>query len=343
MSQVNVRKKLTFDSSATPKPGAKLKTPKKRAPVDLKKIRTVLSDTVKKMEADDPKKLKAEIARLQKELKKKQKSHEETIDVIKLLGLFNKSNSDKRGGQVRLAVSEINRKDAMSPAVDIVLNKLKSEVTTPLTMAEVKLGQFQPDAHRPIPKTRPRKIDALAALAKKAIAEGGKPVPRKNLSDEMGSPHQLSLGKCERMILNALGSRGQPASKKTVALHAGYSVKSGGFNNSLSKLRKANFVSSNGSGMLEITETGLGWADTSAPVADIEYWKNHKSVGKCSATILGVLEHHGGPMTKHEIAEEANYAVGSGGFNNSLSRLRTLGLIEGKSEISLSEELLGAY
>ncbi len=48
-------------------------------------------------------------------------------------------------------------------------------------------------------------------------------------------------------------------------------------------------------------------------------------------------------LTKEDVAARCDppYEPGGGGFNNALSRLRTLGIIEGKSEITLTEQLRG--
>ena len=48
-------------------------------------------------------------------------------------------------------------------------------------------------------------------------------------------------------------------------------------------------------------------------------------------------------MAKEEIAAHCDppYEPGGGGFNNALSRLRTLGVVEGKNEIELTEQLRG--
>lgn len=58
----------TFDSSATPTDGGALKAPKGAAEIDLTEIRAALADAVREAEANDPKLLRAEIARLKREI-----------------------------------------------------------------------------------------------------------------------------------------------------------------------------------------------------------------------------------------------------------------------------------
>lgn len=69
--RVHMRERETFDSSFTPKPGQKPRTAKKLAAVDLEELKKKLSATIEKAKADDPKELKAEIARLRDDLAKK--------------------------------------------------------------------------------------------------------------------------------------------------------------------------------------------------------------------------------------------------------------------------------
>jgi uncharacterized protein len=46
-------------------------------------------------------------------------------------------------------------------------------------------------------------------------------------------------------------------------------------------------------------------------------------------------------LTKAEVAERTGYAADGGGFNNALSRLRTLQLIDGREELRADETLAG--
>lgn len=69
--KVQVRRRHTFDSSATPKIGEKVITPVKVAAVDIEGLRAKLQATIEQKKADDPKELKKRIIQLEIELKKK--------------------------------------------------------------------------------------------------------------------------------------------------------------------------------------------------------------------------------------------------------------------------------
>lgn len=69
--RVKIRARRTFDSSATPKVGAKPGPAAKLAPVDLEKLRGRIAATLERVKADDPKELRKRIAELEKQLKEK--------------------------------------------------------------------------------------------------------------------------------------------------------------------------------------------------------------------------------------------------------------------------------
>lgn len=71
---IKIAKKTTFDASSTPTVGAAIVQPRELSPVDVEKIKSSMADVVKRAEADDPKKLKVEIARLTRELETERKA-----------------------------------------------------------------------------------------------------------------------------------------------------------------------------------------------------------------------------------------------------------------------------
>jgi uncharacterized protein len=69
--RVHIRKRETYDSSATPAAGAAIAAPKQVAEVDLEKLKTQMSATIERAKADDPRELRRRIADLEKQLKQK--------------------------------------------------------------------------------------------------------------------------------------------------------------------------------------------------------------------------------------------------------------------------------
>lgn len=65
LKKVKVRQRKTFDSSATPRVGARRATIKKMAAVDLKSLSERIADTIERAKAEDPKHLKKRISELE--------------------------------------------------------------------------------------------------------------------------------------------------------------------------------------------------------------------------------------------------------------------------------------
>ncbi len=146
------------------------------------------------------------------------------------------------------------------------------------------------------------------------------------------------LTTAERKILTVLAQNLDGLSKAQVALMSGYSASSGGFRNSLSTLRVAGRLEGDKERFI-ITGKGVTDLGTFTPLPRghelLEHWKVNAG-DRCAREILTVLAATRGPLPKLELAERANYQASSGGFRNALSRLRTLGLIEGKGELGLT-------
>lgn len=174
---------------------------------------------------------------------------------------------------------------------------------------------------------RPKREVPPAAPAPEPEAGGG-PTP--------GGP----LGKCAKAILTVLVQQGKPLAKPRLALMAGYSANSGGFNNALSELRTKGWI--DGRGALEATPDGK---QALGPVPRLpvgrqlfDYWVRHPRLDKCARAILTALR-ESRRASKADLGTATGYSVNSGGFNNSLSRLRTLGLIEGRGVVELATDL----
>lgn len=69
--RVHISKRETFDASKTPEMGEVRVAPRELAPVDLERIRAVMSSTVQRLESEDPAALRRRITELEQEKKKK--------------------------------------------------------------------------------------------------------------------------------------------------------------------------------------------------------------------------------------------------------------------------------
>lgn len=154
---------------------------------------------------------------------------------------------------------------------------------------------------------------------------------------------ELPLGRCERSILETLAKFNESCSKAKIGIFAGYSSKSGGFNNAVSKLKSSGLVIAE-NGTLSITNEGIQEAGNVSPLPStndeiLAFWKN--KTGKCPGAILETLVPiYPNSMSKEDVGNQTNYSANSGGFNNSISKLKTLGLIEANNgQLKATEDM----
>lgn len=168
-------------------------------------------------------------------------------------------------------------------------------------------------------------------------SEGKKIVIQARIQGPVGDSEKLPAS--ERKILTVLAQYPGGRFKTQIAILTGYSHSGGGFNNAMSSLRSKYFIITNGDSSA-ITPNGISALGSYTPLptgaALQQYWLGQ--LGKAEREILSALCQNGA-MSKQQVAEITGYAVTGGGFNNALSKLRSLELINGKEELIPSENL----
>lgn len=162
------------------------------------------------------------------------------------------------------------------------------------------------------------------------------------------STEDKTFGKCERMILKFLAMRlGRTFTNIQIGALTGYASGSGGFNNALSKLSKAGLIMRDRGGIymhvdaVDEVRRLLGSDFSESGQHALEDWLN--KLDKCAKTIYQViLKDPSRTWTKDRLGEDTGYAPGSGGFNNAISKLSTLGLIKRSGgSIQINDEIVG--
>jgi uncharacterized protein len=185
-------------------------------------------------------------------------------------------------------------------------------------------------ARRVEPATRAARLPEKTPTVARARQIGGR---------VLGSGEKLS--KAERLILTALAQYPQGRTKTQVAILTGYAHNGGGFNNAIAALRTKGYIEGD-SNRLTFTDAGLDALGTFEPLPEgaalLQHWL--RQLGKAERAALETLaEAHPSALSKDDLARRAGYEPNGGGFNNALSRLRTLELISGRGEIRASEDL----
>lgn len=299
----------TYDNAATPT-GDDFDHDVKTAQVDQAELRAIIGDALKEAEANDPKALKAKVAQLTKELSGKAPTAIDPEAERKA-----KVRGEARG---RAAGFDEGRRVGFAEGEKAALKKAQSA-----------LGAIQADE------------PTLAALPPRAVAPSivkASPTPRPAPKMAYGAGTQMP--KAERLVLTALAQYPAGRTKVQIAILTGYASSGGGFNNALSALRTKGWLT--GHGQLSITDVGIEALGEYEPLpsgeALLQHWLNQLAKAE-RAALLVLAQAWPRALTKEEVADQAGYEAKGGGFNNALSRLRTLELISGRGELRASDDL----
>lgn len=305
--RVQVRRRRTFDSGATPKAGEKAITPKEFAEIDISKLGAEIAATAQRAKENDPKALKQEIQRLTAELAKKPavaeiKTVEVPVFTEKEINLMEKLTHHLTGCE-RVTQNAANR---------------LQEIRDSAVARVAKVPMVAP------PSRTPTSIPGFNAP----------PLPRRQIVPTITAKSDVVLGKCARTLLTVLVQfHPKTCSKNRLALVSGYSLTSSGFSNAVSELRVRGLLE----GSSELSPTDAGRAEIGSnyqplPEGDeaVSHWIG--KLGKCPSALLSGIRDNGGRVQKSELAHFTGYSITSSGFSNGLSELRVLGLIQTDSE-----------
>jgi hypothetical protein len=292
----------TYDSSRAPD-GESAKVV--LAQVDMDTIGAKLETAAAEVLADDPRRLKAKIAELEKRSKQPASADPNAI-----------ANAESKGA-LR------GKTEGYAEAINAIMPLAEKLREISAAASEIARGIDAWSRKAPMPPTKRENVAQDRPTTKKAHQ----------------STEKMASG--ERKILTALAQYPSGRTKRQVGMLAGYAINGGGFNNYLSALRSKGWMDGRGDD-LRITEAGISALGSFDPLPtgdDLRhYWFGQ--LEKAPRAILESLTKvYPNCMTKEDVAEDCGYEAGGGGFNNALSRLRTLELIEGRGELKASDDL----
>jgi hypothetical protein len=306
---VHISPRWTFDASSTPKAGRVAVVVRSLTPIDLEKLRTDMAATIEKAKAEDPKLLRQEIARLKANLAKQPAAAPIEVEKIVEKPVLN-------NGQLKKTEKVIERTESLG-------QKLMDEGQR-LLAESAELRRLIAPAFAPAPP-RPAAKAAVQTAAPPAPRPAPQPAPWGALDVPAG---EFKMGKCERAVLTALAQNPNGRTTKQIAILTAYSITSGGFQESMRKLRQFGLMTT--SAPWQITKEGLAqlgdWTPLPTGPALADYWL--RKLPKCENTVLAaLLAIYPQQMTLDEIAAQTGYSKTSGGFQESMRNLRTLELI----------------
>jgi hypothetical protein len=305
--RVQIRKRRTFDSSATPEPGQTLAQPRKWSDVDTDALARSMAETVERQKAEDPAELRKQIAELQRELRKAPAQVEAPEPVeVKI--------------EVPVPVALLEPRDVVE--LKDVLSRIENEVSAFLTrlenleseradiQAKTVLGAMkQAQRAAPVPVAAPKRVQAQSISS-----DGSLPNALQKILNSLAWWRSISRFEVERV---------------QVAVIAGY-IDSRHFRNLLGSLSTKGLITYPQSGTVALTEEGAQLAVV--PEAPMTTEDLHAAViarlQPAQRKILEpLLEVYPTELDKEKLAELAGYTA-SRHFDNLLGRLRSLGFID---------------
>jgi len=251
--RVQVRRRQTFDSSATPVVGAQPASPRRLAAVDLGQLRARIAATIERAKANDPKELRRRIAELERTLR----DQPATTRVERVVERVAVPLLDEEH-VVRL-------EQAVARLADLGSDMLAGAhaISTALTQVAGPTAAPQPELAVTVPAVRsPQRPADLAPAPRRPRPQRG------GLAPEDGDTHDTSavatngvaLRAGERKMLVTLARRTPlRVTRAQLGTLAGFTASGGMFGAYLGTLRRAGLVAETG-GELTVTEAGLAVA-----------------------------------------------------------------------------------
>jgi hypothetical protein len=318
--RVAIRRRETFDSSATPKVGDRVIAPRKLAEVDLRMLNERIAATIERAKENNPAELRKKIHLLEQEIERF-KGHvckTERVEVPvttpeaieKLTALSRELTEDLQ------RVISILKEQFLSTLEEQVrlINSTRPTVTDRAT--------FRGDAGKThiAPRSKSQRPPS-------GIDRDRKEHTRRVTTAKLTSPQQRILDAL--LAFEDLGLR--DVARSNVAVMSDQSPSSSGFTNNLGALRTAGLIEYPAPGRVTLTAAGRSLATPTMPIRNRE--ELHRAwYSKLSAPKVRILQVLVGTypdsVVKTDLAAASDQSPTSSGYTNNLGSLRSLGLID---------------
>lgn len=347
LKRAKVNRRETFDSSATPKMGVRVREPKKLSVVDLDRIKGQMSSTIEQAKKEDPRELKAKVASLESELARVVKAKVVTAPAI---GKTVEKVVEKQipvitpRQEKRLKKFLDGFKEAigdLSNTVTVLAKSAESVLAVGESMrrvvAEAKNGNGSHDK-----KAEPQKqVERSQAATPKAVTGYEMPIkPAPQVED----PKELDLkAGAVNMLARLFQFRPTRLTRSQISTLTGFTESGGTFASYLSKLRRFELIDEASDGTVGIV-AWPAWVvrpelPHPTPERVVQMWREKFKAGVQKMLDL-LMENREQGMTREELAEKSGFEVKGGTFASYLSQLRRNGLIkESGDKVMISDEI----
>lgn len=331
--QARMRMRETFDSSQTPKIGARIKGPAGRArKPDLKKYEALMRETIERAQADNPKVLRAKLVTAEKSIEQLTKRAEraearpapaartETKVEKREVRIFKGKDLERFTSGIKTMEAAAKNILERSVALQSSLNEANAINGAPRQLVAGKL------ATESVPGTPVDRTVHFAEFGQTRTPAQPASIPAGAIS-RAASNGDGSIGKGELVTLQAIVQYGS-VERKQLSVLTGYTKSSR--NTYLSRLMSAGLIQQDEQTKeFSPTAEGVARAGTvDAPPTGaelVQWWLNRLGAGE-KAVLECVLSYRGGAVSREKISETTGYTKSS--RNTYIHRLQNRKLLE---------------
>lgn len=326
--RIRFRRRSTFDSGSTPTLSAGAK-PAALAPVDLDALKSELSATIERAQADDPVRLRAEIAELRREIRglKLLTDH----PVIERVEVEVEVPVEVRPDLESLEFVRRILQDQVA-TVDGALDRMQGqrrELIEALRAVEVMAADRPTDRAREsavgVRESRPATRTRRNGVPDSPAPAPPRSEPRPPVEDDGGR-----LGGAAAKIVAVLAQHPEGLRKRQLPQFAGIKARTSTVRNALSTLRQRGYLDESGD-VVRLSPAGFAAAgDVEGPPtgeALLDYWRERLGDGASRRLFDVLVAAYPGALDRETLAERAEIDTRTSTLRNALSVLRGYGLI----------------
>lgn len=345
---VQIRERRTFNSSATPKPGAKTIEPKVFSKVDLDKLGEEIKSTVERSKQEDPEYWRRQNLELQRK-------------VTELEAAQTRQMPEFPAAAPKIKIVE---KQILTKSQEKLIRDLAAKIQKMADESRKGIEYLNVVAEKllPIPEYMHQDLEFLhgifdslqkadqeplaTELPPKRVITFNATIPNEpgyvkfiaNRDDDSPLP---ALSGPQQRILDAIGWMQSvqiyKPQRSVVAFLAGYSLTSTAFTTPLGNLRSMGLVTYPDSGTVSLTDTGR--VRTSPQDIPLDTQELHRIIfqkltGPQRKILKVLIDNYPEPVNREELANKAGYSVTSTAFTTPLGNLRSFEFIDYPSTTS---------
>lgn len=298
----------TFDSSQTPRPGKKRIEPRVFAAVDLAKLRGEIAESVERKKADDPKELRAQIARLNHELEIAHASLQaEPVEIVKEVPMPVLTDEDRR--LLHSVIESFEKRRALASGIATEAGRMIVErISELLAMPNDGLLQIA------------KRLEDVTARVVSSNSSAPTPPPVKKKTGTLtgSAPHttvaasSAKLGKGERLMMIAIAQYPNGAMRDQLTVLTGYKATSR--NEYIRRLVNAGYAAQHSDAIVPtkagIAALGSDYEPLPTGSALRHYWLQRLGGGE-AALFRVITEAYPRAVTREHLSEVTGYKATS--------------------------------